>query len=253
LPFRIIVEHQDVGDVTNFLDRLERMRPDVVLIDISNWKEPLEGWSSIRSATGDPMIIALNTSADPDPILAALRAGINEYLVSAASRPAQEGARKALRRTQPAARVGRQEGGKGFAFFSAKGGCGASTLVCHVAAELGRQNQKVLPDGPRHGLRHGRVHHQDQVGLFHPGRRQQSAPAGHSLLEGADLEWHSGRGDHGVAAGAGFQDSSPPATRSATFWPSRVPNYDWTLVDLGRSLSRIAPWRRWKRSTKPAW
>ena len=30
LPFRIIVEHQDVGDVGNFLDRLERMRPDVV-------------------------------------------------------------------------------------------------------------------------------------------------------------------------------------------------------------------------------
>jgi hypothetical protein len=27
LPFRIIVEHQDIGDVSNFLDRLERMRP----------------------------------------------------------------------------------------------------------------------------------------------------------------------------------------------------------------------------------
>jgi len=42
LPFRIIVEHQDLGDVGNFIDRLERMRPDVVLIDISGWKEPLE-------------------------------------------------------------------------------------------------------------------------------------------------------------------------------------------------------------------
>ena len=83
LPFRVIVEHQDVGDVTNFLDRLERMRPDVVLIDISNWKEPLEGLAaSIRGAVGDPMIIALNTCAEAEPILAALRAGINEYLVS---------------------------------------------------------------------------------------------------------------------------------------------------------------------------
>ena len=35
LPFRIIVEHQDIGDLSNFLDRLERMRPDVVLVDIS--------------------------------------------------------------------------------------------------------------------------------------------------------------------------------------------------------------------------
>src|SRR5664280_2585738 len=51
LPFRIIVEHQDVGDVSNFLDRLERMRPDVVLVDISGWKEPLEGLvASIRAA-----------------------------------------------------------------------------------------------------------------------------------------------------------------------------------------------------------
>src|ERR1035441_10653002 len=58
LPFRIIVEHQDLGDVGNFIDRLERMRPDVVLIDISGWKEPLEGLvASIREAIGDPMII----------------------------------------------------------------------------------------------------------------------------------------------------------------------------------------------------
>ena len=79
LPFRLIVEHQDIGDLSSFLDRLERMRPDVVLVDISNWREPLEGLvSSIRGAIGDPMIIALNTTADADSILSALRAGINE-------------------------------------------------------------------------------------------------------------------------------------------------------------------------------
>jgi len=44
-------------------------------------EEPLEGLvSSIRAVTGDPMIIALNTSADPTAILSSLRAGINEYL-----------------------------------------------------------------------------------------------------------------------------------------------------------------------------
>ena len=81
LPFRVIVEHQDISDLGSFLDRLERMRPDVVLVDISNWKEPLEGLvASIRAATGDSMLIALNTSADADAILASLRAGINEYL-----------------------------------------------------------------------------------------------------------------------------------------------------------------------------
>src|SRR5438105_1656960 len=81
LPFRITVEHRDLGDVTTFMDRLERMRPDVVLVDISNWNQPLENLvASIRNATGDPMIIAVNASADADTILASLRAGINEYL-----------------------------------------------------------------------------------------------------------------------------------------------------------------------------
>src|SRR5436190_15023157 len=93
LPFRVIVEHQDIGDVSNFMDRLERMRPDVVLIDISGWKEPLEGLvSSIRSAAGDPMIIALNTSAESDSILASMRADVNEYLYP----PLQEPTRRDL-------------------------------------------------------------------------------------------------------------------------------------------------------------
>jgi len=93
LPFRIIVEHQDIGDVSNFLDRLERMRPDVVLVDISAWKEPLEGLvASIRNAIGDPMIIAINTSAEPDAILSSLRAGINEYLFP----PLQETLKRSL-------------------------------------------------------------------------------------------------------------------------------------------------------------
>src|SRR5689334_7264532 len=95
LPFRIIVEHQDVGDISAFLDRLERMRPDVVLVDISRWTEPLEGLvASIKNATGDPMIIALNTTADADAILSTLRAGINEYLYP----PLNESLRKALER-----------------------------------------------------------------------------------------------------------------------------------------------------------
>ena len=93
LPFRIIVEHQDIGDIGNFLDRLERMRPDVVLMDISGWKEPLEGLvASIKGAVGDPLIIALNTAADADAILSSMRAGINEYLFP----PLKETLRRAL-------------------------------------------------------------------------------------------------------------------------------------------------------------
>jgi len=117
----------------------------VVLIDISGWREPLEGLvASIRGAIGDPMIIALNTTAESDSILSSMRAGINEYLYP----PLQETLRKALeKRSAERSRrsvAGAKAGGKSFAFLSAKGGCGATTLVTHVAAELGRLNQKVL-------------------------------------------------------------------------------------------------------------
>src|SRR6516165_10517884 len=93
LPFRVIVEHQDLGDTTNLLDRLERMRPDVVLVDISGWKESLEGLvSSIKNAVGDPLVVALNRSADADAILSAMRAGVHEYIFP----PIREPLRRAL-------------------------------------------------------------------------------------------------------------------------------------------------------------
>jgi DNA-binding NarL/FixJ family response regulator len=90
----VIVEHQDIaGDLVSFLDRLEHMRPDVVLIDISAWKEPLERLvASIRNAVGDPMIIALLNAATAETILAALRAGVHDILFP----PLQEPLRRAL-------------------------------------------------------------------------------------------------------------------------------------------------------------
>ena len=94
LPFRVIVEHQDIaGDLVSFLDRLEHMRPDVVLIDISAWKEPLQGLvASIRNAVGDPMIIALLNAPTVETTLAAMRAGVHDILFP----PLQEPLRRAL-------------------------------------------------------------------------------------------------------------------------------------------------------------
>ena len=68
---------------------------------------------------------------------------MNEYLFP----PLQETLRKALEKRSPerGRRRERVQGRRqGMGFVSAKGGCGATTLVCHVAVELGRQNQKVL-------------------------------------------------------------------------------------------------------------
>jgi len=240
LPFRIIVEHQDIGDVSNFLDRLERMRPDVVLIDISGWREPLEGLvNSIRGAIGDPMIIAINNSADPDAILASMRAGINEYLYP----PLRDPLRRALeRRSAERSRrrdAGAKGGGKSFAFFSAKGGCGATTLVTHVAAELGRQNQKVLLADL--DLDSG------MVGFITKTKSVYSILDAVNNLHRLDIHYWKALVSNGIPgveivaaplALASKQQIKDDQVRHVLGFAK--PHYDWTLVDLGRSLSHTA-------------
>jgi pilus assembly protein CpaE len=241
LPFRVIVEHQDIaGDLVNFLDRLERMRPDVVLIDISAWKEPLEGLvASIRNATGDPMIIALHNSATAETILAALRAGVHEFLYP----PLQESLRKALEK-RSVERSRRRDGGakgagKGYAFLSAKGGCGATTLICHVAAELGHQNQRVLLMDL--DLDAG------MVGFLTKTKSVYSILDAINNLHRLDISYWRALVSNGIP---GVEIVSTPAALATKtqLRDEQVrhvlgfarPLYDWTLVDLGRSLSRTA-------------
>jgi pilus assembly protein CpaE len=240
LPFRIIVEHQDIGDVSNFLDRLERMRPDVVLIDISGWKEPLEGLvASIRARIGDPMIIALNNSAESDAILASMRAGINEYLYP----PLRETLQRALeKRSAERSRrrdAGAKGGGKSFGFLSAKGGCGATTLVTHAAAELGRQNQKVLLADL--DLDSG------MVGFITKTKSVYSILDAVNNLHRLDIHYWKALVSNGIP---GVEIMSAPLALASKqqIQDEQVrhvlafarPHYDWTLVDLGRSLSHTA-------------
>ena len=240
LPFRIIVEHQDIGDVSNFLDRLERMRPDVVLIDISGWREPLEGLvASIRGAIGDPMIIALNNTANSDSILAAMRAGINEYLYPPLRDPLRRALEKRSAERSRRRDAGAKAGGKSFAFFSAKGGCGATTLVTHVAAELGRQNQKVLLADL--DLDSG------MVGFITKTKSVYSILDAVNNLHRLDIHYWKALVSNGIPgveivsaplALASKQQIKDEQIRHVLAFAR--PHYDWTLVDLGRSLSHNA-------------
>jgi pilus assembly protein CpaE len=240
LPYRVIVEHQDTGDLPAFIERLERMRPDVVLVDITNWKEPLEDLvTAIKSAIGDPMIIALNNHVDADTVLASLRAGINEFLYP----PLQEPLRKALEK-RSAERSRRRDGaqkagGKAFGFLAAKGGCGATTLVCHVAQELGRQNQKVLLADL--DLDAG------MVSFITKTKSVYSILDAVNNLHRLDISYWKALVSNGIP---GVEIVSSPLALASKQQPKddqirhvlafARPHYDWTVVDLGRSLSRIA-------------
>jgi len=185
------------------------------------------------------MIIALHIVADADTILASLRAGINEFLYP----PLQEPLRKSLEKRsleRSRKREGASKGaGKSYGFLSSKGGCGATTLVTHVAAELGRQNQKVLLmdldlDA---GL----------VGFITKTKSVYSILDAVNNLHRLDIHYWKALVSNGIP---GVEIvSSPLALGSKQQLKDEQvrhvlgfarPNYDWTVVDLGRSLSRLA-------------
>ncbi len=144
LPVRVMMEQQEVGELPEFLEKVERMRPDVLLIDVTKLRDPMEHViGRLRASSCEPMVIALHTAAEPELILGAVRAGAHEFLhppLSNNLRQALE--RRSLERSKNRERL--RQKGRVLGFVSAKGGCGATTVACHIAAELGRQGKHVL-------------------------------------------------------------------------------------------------------------
>jgi len=97
----------------------------------------------IKATSVDPMVIALHNTAEPELILSALRAGAHEFLHPPLKANLQQALeRKSLERNKTRERL--KQKGKVVGFLSAKGGCGATTIACHTAAQLGRQDKRVL-------------------------------------------------------------------------------------------------------------
>lgn len=149
LPVRLAVEQgmdqSDPAEAEALLERIERHRVDVVLVETSRIAMPLEEFvRRIRNTSAQPAVFVINPDASPARILEALRAGANEYLYP----PLANTLRDALQRLSAARSKGGSDTsnalGKVFGFLSARGGAGATTVAVHVATDLARQ-QAALP------------------------------------------------------------------------------------------------------------
>lgn len=145
LPVRIAVEQSDPAEADALLDRIERHRVDVVLLEAGRVSVPLEEFvRRLRTTATQPAVFVLHADASPDLILEALRAGANEYLYP----PMADTLRDAFERLAAnRARSGAASAsglGKIFGFVSARGGCGATTFAIHIATELSRQLKQPM-------------------------------------------------------------------------------------------------------------
>jgi pilus assembly protein CpaE len=240
MPVRVLMDQPEVADWAVFLDKLGRVRPDLLLVELARLNLPLEdAVRRIKTNPAAPMVVVLHKSADPELIIAALRAGVNEYLYSPFEAHLQKAfERLAVERLQQ--RGGAVQGGKTVAFLSAKGGCGSTTIACHVAAEVARQTHQetLLAD---FDLDAG------MVGFLMKSKSRYSLLDAVKNINRLDLSFWKALVSNG-------QPNLEVISSPNTLAPKEQPNpeqvrhvlhfarscYPWTIVDLGRSLSLLS-------------
>ncbi len=237
LAVRVLIDmHSIPQDDRDFMGRVERFRPDVVLVEVKQLSQPLEEVvKRIRSTSGRPAVFALHTTAEPGAILAAMRAGAREYLYP----PIQETLKSALERlaaNRESSRDKRVDGGKAIAFLSVKGGCGATTIAAHVATELPRQitGKVLLADLD---LQAGLV-----AFLFKTKCAYSIADAVNNLQRLDPSYWRA-LVSNGIpnleiitAPSTPAAKQLPPAHLKQVLAFARA-QYDWTVLDLGRNIT----------------
>ncbi len=123
------------GDWNSLLFRMHETKPEAILLDLSSVPAELNmAIRQLRSHVPRLKVFALHSSAVPQAILLAMRAGASEYLHSPLADCLQPAITRILEsadaESSPSSR------GKIIGFLSSKGGCGATTVACHVAGEL---------------------------------------------------------------------------------------------------------------------
>ncbi len=179
----------------------------------------------------------MDTVAQPALIIAAMRAGVVEYLYP----PLEGRLRAALQRILATRAVddAKTHAGKTLGFLSVKGGCGATTIACHLAREFQRQTERriLLADLD---LEAGMV------------QFLMKANSPYSVLDAVanvqrlDASFWKALVSNGTprlevitapAGGAGGRVEEGALRQVLRFTRSQ---YDWVLADLGRGLNPVS-------------
>jgi pilus assembly protein CpaE len=125
-----------VSDAAGETDKLANTDPDVLVLDFGRTSAHVV-MAELKTIARAPAVIGAHTSGDPEIILAALRAGAREFVYPPLNETALKNALEIIA-SERTLRGARRRSGKAIGFLSASGGCGATTVAAHVAAELRR-------------------------------------------------------------------------------------------------------------------
>lgn len=143
LNAHVAYDHQNPSNWRGLAAALEQAGPQVLLFDLLCLPEQelTQAVAEIKARMPQLKIIASHPYDDAARILMAMRAGASEFVHSpmGPSLAAAFGRMPAVRVQHAPERHGRVIG-----FVSAKGGCGATTAACHVAAELKQRTGKEV-------------------------------------------------------------------------------------------------------------
>lgn len=239
LPVRIAFEQAGIDDLPSFLEKLERMRPDAVLLDLAGLPGELpQIVEAISSTSASPYVVVIHSEGKSDLILTALRAGAKEFLFPPLDNVLPAALiRLAADREKSSPQTAARRGGRLIGFLSAKGGCGATTLACHCAVLLEKETSKptLLCD---FDLSSGLVR------FLMKARSRYSVMDAFANVQRLDHSyWHAI-----VSNGSGHLDiiSSPDDAPLKEVPDSNQVHqvlrfarteYDWVVLDLGRGLT----------------
>jgi pilus assembly protein CpaE len=237
MPARLVQDQESIGDISTFVRSVEQNQPDVLLVDITGLKDSLEQIAdALKKSPSCPLLIALHETAEPELILRAMRLGFREYFympLSETLRPAVE----KLLAEQRQARESQGKSGRTLGIVSAKGGCGATTIACHVAYELRRQSlfEVLLAD---FDLYSGMVH------FFMKTKSAYSVEDAFQNLHRLDASYWRALISNGTPR-LEVITAPDPATLREMPTPEQMikvlsfvrTQYDWSVIDLGRNMN----------------
>jgi pilus assembly protein CpaE len=216
---------------------IERDRPELLFVELGQTTVAPRTWmTAVQSADGLPLVAAVHTSAEPEQMIGALRAGASEFL-SLPLNPEIFLAMDRIARRLDANRAAAPVQGKITGIVSSKGGCGATTVACHLGLALSQMpgaKKVVLADLDYQAPavhRVCRLKARRRAGQTFESVRRLSASNRAELFvpfaPGLD-----------VMAGPDPANTNPPeAWRVESLFRHLTRAYPLTLLDLGRHLN----------------